>query len=966
MDDFTPGQRWISNTELQLGLGIVTAADFRTVTIAFPASEEVRTYAHQSARLTRVQFAPGDEIRSGDGIEMTIESVIEEDGLLIYAGTLDDGSIKVLEETRLDHYLQLNRPIDRLFSGQLDHPKWFRLRSETLGHNNLSGKSDLHGLTGGRTALIPHQLYVANEVASRYAPRVLLADEVGLGKTIEAGMIIHSQLLAERARRVLIIVPESLLHQWLIEMLRRFNLHFSIFNQERFNSLTESDPELNPFDSDQLILCSLSFLANSEEVLSQALATEWDMMVVDEAHHLVWTEEHSSPEYLCIEQLASITRGILLLTATPEQLGKEGHFARLRLLDPQRFPSLKGFIAEEQSYEPIANAIEELLQGNKLSAKAKKILQGTLNEGDNKVLLQQLGNESKPEHAAEAREKLIQHLLDRHGTGRVLFRNTRATVKGFPKRNLDTTLLPLPEPYQHCLTSIQSETITDHQQLLSLEQLYHNRPESSEGSDLAWHQFDPRVGWLLNRLKEIAPEKVLLITSSAETAMDLFEVLRIKSGIHAAVFHEQMSLVDRDRAAAYFSDTEEGTQVLLCSEIGSEGRNFQFAHHLILFDLPLNPDLLEQRIGRLDRIGQDHDIQIHVPCIESSPQQIMLRWYQEGLGAFTQPCPAGHTVFTEVHADLLNALHQIDSGIEDLPTLVETTKTLHNDANKKLQHGRDQLLEYNSCRPALANKLLEEAANNDESSVLLDYLDKVFDCFGVDSEEDGENSIIIHPGSHMQTDSFPGLAEEGMKATCNRATALGNEDMQFLSWAHPLVTGAMDLVLTGELGNTVFTAIKHPGLPQGTLLAECLFVLETAIPAANRYLPASTTRLLVDKKGNDLAAKLSPELIEKLHEKVKFDIARKIIKACNDDLRHIIKQAESIASCKTPTLIEAALQRVESDLGQEIKRLQALQQINKNVRPEEIKFYTNQLEMITSTLKSTTLRLDSIQIIVAA
>ncbi len=966
MDDFIPGQRWISNTELQLGLGIVTAADFRTVTIAFPASEEVRTYAHQSAHLTRVQFVPGDEIRSGDGIEMTIESVIEEDNLLIYAGILDDGSFKVLEETRLDHFLQLNRPIDRLFSGQLDHPKWFRLRSETLGHYNAPGKFDLPGLTGGRTALIPHQLYVANEVASRYAPRVLLADEVGLGKTIEAGMIIHSQLLAERAQRVLIVVPESLLHQWLIEMLRRFNLHFSIFNEERFNSLTESDPDLNPFDSEQLILCPLSFLANSEERLSQALATKWDLMVADEAHHLVWTEQHSSPEYSCIEQLAAITQGILLLTATPEQLGKEGHFARLRLLDPQRFPSLDGFIAEEQSYKPFATTIEELLQGNKLSASSRKTLESTLSEGDNEVLLQQLDAASEPDKSKQARETLIQHLLDRHGTGRVLFRNTRATVKGFPERHVHTEMLPLPEPYQHTLKLIQNATITNHQQLLSLELLYQNRPEYSEGFDQVWHQFDPRVEWLLNKLKEIAPQKVLLITADAETAMDLFEVLRVKSGIHAAVFHEQMTLVERDRAAAYFSDTEEGTQVLLCSEIGSEGRNFQFAHHLILFDLPLNPDLLEQRIGRLDRIGQNHDIQIHVPYIESSPQQVMLQWYLDGLDAFTQPCPAGHTVFTEVKDDLLNALHQTDTGIDNLPTLVDATKTLHQAANKKLKQGRDRLLEYNSCRPAVANELLDQATNNDSNSVLLEYLDKVFDCFGVDSEEDGENSIIIHPGSHMQTDSFPGLPEEGMKATSDRTTALANEDMQFLSWAHPLVTGAMDLVLTGELGNTVFTAIKHPGLPQGTLLAECLFVLETATPAANRYLTASTTRLLVDKRGNNYAAKLSPELIEKLHEKVKFETARKIIKACNDDLRLIIKQAEALAATQTPALIEAALQLVDLDLGQEIERLQALQQINRNIRSEEIDFYTSQHEMITATLKSTTSRLDAIQIIVAA
>ncbi len=83
---------------------------------------------------------------------------------------------------------------------------------------------------GSRTSLLPHQIYIANEVGQRHAPRVLLADEVGLGKTIEAGMIIQQQLLTGRASRILVLVPPSLLHQWLVEMLRRFNLHFSLFD----------------------------------------------------------------------------------------------------------------------------------------------------------------------------------------------------------------------------------------------------------------------------------------------------------------------------------------------------------------------------------------------------------------------------------------------------------------------------------------------------------------------------------------------------------------------------------------------------------------------------------------------------------------------------------------------------------------------------------------------------------------
>ena len=107
----------------------------------------------------------------------------------------------------------------------------------------------------------------------------------------------------------------------------------------------------------------------------------------------------------------------------------------------------------------------------------------------------------------------------------------------------------------------------------------------------------------------------MLIARSGATVESLEAVLRLHAGIKTAIFTEQMSLLERDQASAYFSDVE-GAQILLASEIGSEGRNFQFASDLILFDLPANPDTLEQRIGRLDRIGQRHEINIHVPYVQ--------------------------------------------------------------------------------------------------------------------------------------------------------------------------------------------------------------------------------------------------------------------------------------------------------------------------------------------------------------
>ncbi len=963
--DFTPGQRWISNAELQLGLGTVVLVEFRTVNIVFLASGETRTYAKQTAPLTRIVFAKGDKAQSHEGWSLSIESVEENNGLLTYYGHRDDGTLAQLEEGQLDNFIQLDRPADRLFTHQIDKDKWFELRHQTHQQVNRLSQSELRGLCGGRTSLIQHQLYIAHEVANRYAPRVLLADEVGLGKTIEAGMILHQQLVTERAQRILIIVPENLLHQWLVEMLRRFNLFFSLFDEQRCLAAEESTQQDNPFQTEQLVLCSLDFLVQQPHRFKQALQGEWDLLVVDEAHHLQWSEDNPSIEYTYIEQLASITKGVLLLTATPEQLGKQSHFARLRLLDPDRFPDFDSYLEEEKSYEPIAHAVEALLSDSSLDQQTLSTLQSTISEGDNLNLLDIIqDNEASTEEAEKAKNKLVEHLLDRHGTGRVLFRNTRTAIKGFPGRKLSAYPLPLPEQYAECLTAFQNTGITDAQLLLSPELIY----QAMSGiNDRHWIEFDPRVNWLNDKLKELKQHKVLVITADAETALDLVASLRTTSGIHAAVFHEGLSIIERDRAAAFFADMEYGSQVLICSEIGSEGRNFQFAHHLILFDLPLNPDLLEQRIGRLDRIGQTDTIQIHAPYLQNSAQAIMFQWYDNGLNAFEQTCPAGHNVFTQVESTLIEALHQLDEGLADLPVLLDTTQTLNNDLLKELQHGRDLLLEYNSCRPVQAEAIRDLALEEDRQSSILTFLENCFDCFGVDFEEHSANCYIARPGEHMQTGNFPGLNEEGMTITGDRDTALANEDVHFLTWEHPILTTACDMVLNSELGNTAVCAVKHEHIKPGSLLLECLFILETTGDSTlkyNRYLSAPMIRTVTNQNSQDVSAILAHDYISQQREPIPSATASKIINGFTDHLKNMISASEALALPQLQQKLIDAFQPTTARLETEADRLKALQQVNPNVRDEEIHYFVDQSERLRQVMQSAKLRLDALRVIV--
>lgn len=943
---YQPGQRWISDSEAELGLGTVLAQDGRLLTVLYPATGDTRQYALRNAPLTRVRFSPGDLITHFENWKLTVVEVQDVDGLLVYHGLNAQNETCVLPETQLSNFIQFRLASDRLFAGQIDPLPWFSLRYNTLEHTSRQLQSALWGLGGVRAQPIAHQLHIAREVADRIAPRVLLADEVGLGKTIEAGLVIHRQLLSGRANRVLILVPENLQHQWLVEMRRRFNLQVSLFDAERF---TQSDAS-NPFEDAQLALVSLEWLTEDEKAQDALFAAGWDLLVVDEAHHLVWHEQKASPQYSLVEQLAEVIPGVLLLTATPEQLGQDSHFARLRLLDPNRFHDLAAFRAESEHYRPVAEAVQELLEQGRLSPAAHSTIQGFLGaEGD--ALLAAVNDGD-----AEASARLIRELLDRHGTGRVLFRNTRAAVQGFPERKLHPCPLPSPDEYLELPIADQAE--------LYPEVAFQAQVETSE--DARWWRFDPRVEWLIDTLKTLKRVKVLVICAHAETAMDLEDALRVRSGIPTSTFHEGMSILERDRAAAYFADEEFGAQVLICSEIGSEGRNFQFAHHLVMFDLPAHPDLLEQRIGRLDRIGQKHIIELHVPYLQNSPQERLFQWYHQALNAFLNTCPTGNALQHRFGPRLLPLL---DDGDDDAwQALVEEARAERERLEAELHSGRDRLLELNSGGAGEGAALVAAIEEQDDQFALPIYMETLFDAFGIDSEDHSENALILKPSEKMLDASFPLGDDEGVTITYDRHQALSREDMQFITWEHPMVQGGMDLVLAGSMGNTAVALIKNKALKPGTVLLELLYVSEVVAPRSlqlGRYLPPAALRCLLDANGNDLAGRVSFETLNDQLESVPKASANKFIQAQRDQLSPRINAGEAKVTPRHAERVAEAKRRLAAETEEELARLTALQAVNPTVRDSELEALRQQREQGLAMLDKAALRLEAIRVLVA-
>ncbi len=937
---YVPGQRWISNAEPELGLGTVLRVEGRTVQLAFPATGVVRQYSMQTAPLTRSEFRPGERV-SANGGSFIIEKIESHAGLLRYFGNGQS-----IAEGELDDVQNVSKADARLIAGRVDSAEQFEFRLQTLQRRADARRSPAFGLMSSRIDLIPHQLRVAEIAASRRPPRVLLADEVGLGKTIEAGMILARLLATGRVARVMILLPEALVYQWYVELLRRFNLSFAIFDEERCESIETGGDGRNPFDDEQLVICDIPFLRDSARRREQALAASWDLLIVDEAHHLAWTPESASPEYALAEQFARKTPGLLLLTATPEQLGRSGHFARLRLLDPARYDDLEKFQAESDGYARLSALVEKLQNAEALSDDERHQLAERLD--DDPQLRESIANLGDD---AAQRNAILDALIDRHGTGRAMFRNRRASVGGFPRR------VPM-------LTELDGSLLNDDQRQRLLAEFLSDVQTPAASLQLDYAD-DARLPWLIELLDTNSDAKFFLTCRSKEKVLALEEALRTRSGVKIARFHEAMTLVQRDRNAAFFAERD-GARLLLCAEIGSEGRNFQFAHHVILWDLPLDPDQLEQRIGRLDRIGQKHDISVHVATFTGTAQHMLMQWYRDGLDAFRSSPADGRELFKLFGSRLVGlAVEHAQGGEEpdaEIDSLVAETRARHEELSSLIRKGRDRLLELANQRSVDADVLRTAVIATDDETSNDEFALTLFEQFGVHNEESGPRTFILDP-EYLSTEGFPGLKDGPQQITFARGTALVREEFPLLRPDHPMVAGAMDLLLGSELGNAAF--VIDDALPLKSALLEAVFVLEpVASPAlhADRFLPASPLHVVVDSKLGDRGdwRPTSSAIARAQSHVVDVTKYRKILTAL---VPPMLKRCEELARAIAADRISDATSQATRTLDAQHERLAALRAINPAVSEAELGSIAAERAALAAALPKSLLRLDSVRLV---
>ncbi len=529
----------------------------------------------------------------GRGIKGFFAPYISEN---VQAEVLEDGCIHILESPpivrrqlerfdiqpeRLDKTLSVLTSMSGLSKG---NEKWFSMYHHALDFIDDPNDDQLLCLPFLRDLdIYNYQVRTAQAVVKRFRGRVLLCDEVGLGKTVEAGMAMMEYVIRGLVKRILILVPPSLVEQWSTEMKRKFNQDFIQYDDPAFKEMGDSAWTHYP-----KIIASLS-TAKRQNNRDAILRESYDMIIVDEAHHL---KNQKTVAWDFVNRIKK--KYILLLTATPVQNKLEELYNLITLLKPGQLKTYSyfkhNFVKDKEGLE--AKNVDKL-----------------------RMLLSQ-----------------------------VMIRNKRSDVDiKFTKRKAITTYVSLPPEEQKLhddlsgfirknyldndtqltrfvLKTLQEEMGSSFHALVPTLGKVANADNISESerrvlqhylsdADALTGQFYEGNAKALQLLKILTEfqDKMLIFTKYKATQRYLVEFLK-NQGFLVAEFSGSMRRIEKEEQIAYFKDK---AQLLVSTESGGEGRNLQFCNGMVNFDLPWNPMAIEQRIGRIHRIGQNRDVFVY-------------------------------------------------------------------------------------------------------------------------------------------------------------------------------------------------------------------------------------------------------------------------------------------------------------------------------------------------------------------
>ena len=660
---------------------------------------------------------------------------------------------------------------ERLAAGDEDDAEDFLTRVGILRLLATRDASGLGSFLGGRVRLFPHQLHVAERATARLPARWLLADEVGLGKTIEAALIMNRLLHTQNIERCLVVAPEALTVQWLGELWRKYHHVFTLLDALRLADVARDfGAGFNPFDTHRRAVIALETLVERPELTGQAVAAGVDLLVIDEAHRLRRPPGHpGGPEYRAVAPIAALGRHVLLLSATPLEDDAHGFFRLLQLLRPEEFPEGMAVEARLESGVPLPPC----------TSSTRRVDIGGLPPRV-AVPVDLPAEEDLPAKAGSyAGSYGVSHgPFNPVAERRALDRIRRGLASGA------------------ALAAVLGPDETELRQ-------------QAEAMDRA----DPRLQWLLTQAQRWrrANQKTLVFVAHRETLEMLRDALSARAQLASGVFHEALSAARRDTEVARFR-AEDGPSILVSTEAGGEGRNFEFCHRLVLYDLPWQPSTVEQRIGRLDRIGRRIPVEIVYFRPASGIGADVVRLF-ERLGLFREPIAGVEPQLAHVESALEAIAVQADAALSD--EQIERLLVDAEAARTRIHEAAYQQLHRDPYRAEVGPSILARVPD-DLDALMERVVVKAASRLGFRVEQvRGRRAYAIEFGNEALIDSLPGVpGGSSFVGSFDREYAVENETIDFFASGHPLVEGLLAHFDEDPKGRVARLALDLPG-PRG-------------------------------------------------------------------------------------------------------------------------------------------------------
>lgn len=755
-----PHARWTAGAYLshrfnpELGIGRVAAIEGRTLVVEFPRARTTLRFSATAEALMPVDLSPGRPVRITAGSEESTIAAAHPDGTF----TLANGrqvAAHSLWPLELEGAL-----LERLAVGDLDDLDDFITRINMLHLLGLREAGGLGSFLGGRVRLFPHQLYVAERASATDPVRWLLADEVGLGKTIEASLILNRLVHLGKVTRCLVVAPDTLTVQWLGELWRKYHQVFTLLDADRLADVARDFGEgFNPFELHPRAVISIEMLIARPELTQQAVRAGVDLLVVDEAQHLQRPPGHpGNPAWRAVAPVAALGRHVLLLSATPLEDDAHGFFRLLQLLRPADFP-------EDMSIEARLDA------GTPFPA-----CTSATRRADIGGLPPRVGIPIEFQEMAKA-----------HVAVEAIVRGTATTNAVAERGKIDRVRRALASGAALAATLGPEEAALGAQ---------------AQAMDAS----DPRIAWLASHAPRwrAAKEKTLVFVAHRETLEMLREALSRRAQLATGVFHEGLTPARRDTEVARFRAAD-GPSLLVSTECGGEGRNFEFCRRLVLFDLPWRPSVVEQRIGRLDRIGRRIPVEVVYFRPAAGLGRDVVRLF-EALGLFREPLAGLEPQLAPVEGALERLALDPAAALSDeaLAALISDAQA----ARTRIREAAYQQLHRDPYRPGMAAGILaripQELDALNEEVVVTASIGLGFTI----AHPPGHRVFSIEIGSGATVDGLPGVpGGSGFVGTFDREEAVENEFIDFFASGHPLVEGLFAHYDESPIGRAVRCAI---------------------------------------------------------------------------------------------------------------------------------------------------------------